>query len=755
MTRQLGRVVRKSQRALAAAFALATLAIFVRSAILGIRSPCPGEATLAAAPCASAVEFLVPLFVAFGFWALGVAIWLAARRGLPLVFFALVADILATGMLAGTGGSGDGSQRIFETLLAFSIPLTWQFHHSLLERPPRRAGRIVSATLYALAVALSLAIFLWPGVLQDQNELVILRAGTRLGVVAAWTLGWLLLFANYRRASPQVRGRIRLVTFGTLFAFGPLIFLSLLPETSGVEYYLPYELTMPWLLLSPLAYTYTLLHHRFARSEIALNRAGVYYLLVLLFLSVYMISAATTSRLAAGWRGQWFFIGGGLSVALLLLFAPIKRAFERLMAWVLYGGEITYLSVVARLSESLSTTLDRQALLRLLTEEFPSIMRLARVALVLVDDEKRLTVAKASGFAALPSGVPGDGALAAFLMKAGIPLRTARLRRGLAGSPLGAEEQALLAVRDIAYWVPLISGDALQGLLLVGPRFEDDPFTGEDERILATLSRQAGIAVHNVRLMEEVRASRQDLARAHQQSLARDERERRELALELHDRAVQQLLGISYQVYEEEGAAGKARTPDTSRGAPPRVRALETIRCEIVEVVTQLRGLIGELRPPELEDMGLAAAIEGYVSRLEQKGGDALPEIELDLEPTNADLPDPAKVCLFRAAQEALRNAVKHSEAERIRVRLQARDGTMELVVEDDGRGFRVPERLSELASRDHFGLTGIAERAAWAGGQLDIQSAAGSGTTVRVRVPIDFVGNKVWAVTPDDQSSG
>ncbi|MCL5952742.1 MAG: GAF domain-containing protein [Chloroflexi bacterium] len=680
---------------------------------------------------------MVPLLVALGFWAVGLAVWLGAERAMSLAFFALVADILAVGMLSGTGAAGDEIAQNFQILLALAIPITWHFHHSLLDRPPRHVGRFVSAVLIILAIVVSSHFLLGRGVPQDEDTFVILRSSIRLSLVSAWALGWLLLFANYRLASRLVQGRIRLMTFGTLFAFAPLVFLSLLPETSGLQYFVPYELTIPWLLLSPLFYAYSLFRRRLVRSEIALNRAGVYYLLIIVLLTVYMALAAFLSRVATSWGGQWFIVGGFLSVVLLLLFAPIKRAFEKLMVWILYGGEVTYTSVIGRLSESLSTTLDRELLLNLLTAGLPSVMRLNKISLFLRGDSGTLAPVHTDRFMNQLPSIPGDGSIAAYLMKGGPPLRHARVRRAVAGGPLTTEEQALLSTRGIAYWLPLISGETLHGLLLIGHKSEDEPFTTEDEKILATLSRQAGIAIHNVRLVEEVRAGQQELARAHQQLLARGEYERREIALELHDRAVQQLLGISYQVYEQEGAANSLAAPGTSSTVAVSVQTLETIRGGIVDVVRQLRRLISELRPPELEDMGLAAAIEGYVGRLEQEGGDQLPDIELDLDPNDPELSDSAKTCLFRATQEALRNALRHAAPEHIRVSLHVLSETAELLVEDDGAGFRVPARLSELASRDHFGLTGTAERVAWAGGQLDIRSKTGSGTTVRICVPL------------------
>ncbi len=114
-----------------------------------------------------------------------------------------------------------------------------------------------------------------------------------------------------------------------------------------------------------------------------------------------------------------------------------------------------------------------------------------------------------------------------------------------------------------------------------------------------------------------------------------------------------------------------------------------------------------------------------------------MPKIELDLDKGKVELPEPVATCIFRVAQEALRNALKHAQARHIWLGLHLRDDQVALSIRDDGCGFRVPVRLSELANGGHFGLVSIAERVAWAGGQFALQSKPGEGTKVLVHIPL------------------
>jgi signal transduction histidine kinase len=201
------------------------------------------------------------------------------------------------------------------------------------------------------------------------------------------------------------------------------------------------------------------------------------------------------------------------------------------------------------------------------------------------------------------------------------------------------------------------------------------------------------------------------------------ELERSCLARELHDSVIQQLLGISYRLAPSPDCQSE---PDSA----------ELTRQEILDVITQLRGVIGTLRPLELQELGLATALKRYVSRLRREQCFSAATIELQLDQTAA-LPDMIALCLFRTAQELLRNALKHGQAQRVRVRLQRSERSVTLSIHDDGCGFHIPAQLSDLAEREHYGLLGVAERIAEVKGRLTLRSQPGMGTQIVVQIPL------------------
>ena len=199
-----------------------------------------------------------------------------------------------------------------------------------------------------------------------------------------------------------------------------------------------------------------------------------------------------------------------------------------------------------------------------------------------------------------------------------------------------------------------------------------------------------------------------------QRAVEASERERRRIAADLHDGVVQNLAGVSYSL----SAAASTAPPDL---AP----TLDEAAAQTRQGLRELRSLLVEIYPAELQREGLEAALEDLLAPCAAKG------LQTHLEVDDGDLPEDVERLFFRAAQESLRNVVKHAGAERVDVEVERRDGTATLRIGDDGSGFVVGEQAGE----SHFGLRVLGDLVHEVGGDLDIQSEPGRGTTVRVKV--------------------
>ncbi len=247
---------------------------------------------------------------------------------------------------------------------------------------------------------------------------------------------------------------------------------------------------------------------------------------------------------------------------------------------------------------------------------------------------------------------------------------------------------------------------------------------------ITDLTELKTVEAHVERMAERERTAA-DLAESRSHLVASWETETLRLARDLHDGPVQNLLAISYQL---------ARLRQSVHSDPPADESaspLTTLRRDVLAVVDELRGLISELRPPDLAEFGLPIALNGYVDWLLRTAGEHRPDIVLDLDAASVHVPQPLALTLFRVAQEALRNALRHGAACQVVVALRRHADEVVLQVSDDGRGFEVPPRLSAFVASGHFGLVGMAERVSQAGGALTIKSSPTTGTTLRVRLPL------------------
>ncbi|HXP37685.1 MAG TPA: GAF domain-containing sensor histidine kinase [Solirubrobacteraceae bacterium] len=272
-----------------------------------------------------------------------------------------------------------------------------------------------------------------------------------------------------------------------------------------------------------------------------------------------------------------------------------------------------------------------------------------------------------------------------------------------------------------ALLVPMIHrGDGVGVLAAFDRGVEGSVFGEDDEQLLQTFAASAATAVA---LAQSVQSDRL------RSSLAAADAERRHWARELHDETLQSLGGLRVLL------SSALRSEEPERREAAMRQGVEQIEHEIAN----LRAIITELRPAALDELGLGTAIEALLDRHREQSGFAL-EAELAL-------PDPAigeqrfdpdlETAVYRMVQEALTNVAKHARAEHVRVAVGAADGELRIEVHDDGIGF-------DPASVDAgFGLAGMQERAALAGGTLSLDSGP-AGTVLTACLPVRRIGGEV-----------
>jgi len=227
----------------------------------------------------------------------------------------------------------------------------------------------------------------------------------------------------------------------------------------------------------------------------------------------------------------------------------------------------------------------------------------------------------------------------------------------------------------------------------------------------------------------------EEALRYHRQQLEESEGRLRALAASLQTGREEERTSIARELHDELGQAltalridmGWLRNKCVSLGNPVVERVAATLNV-VEQSIVSLRRISEDLRPAMLDSLGLAAAIEHHVTQFSQRTG---VRVTLTLNREEFDLESHLTTAVFRIVQEALTNVARHAQAQTVSVRVNETDDAIFLSIQDDGQGF-VPGQNAKA-----FGLTGMRERAAMFGGNLDIDSQSGQGTLITVWLPL------------------
>ncbi len=228
-----------------------------------------------------------------------------------------------------------------------------------------------------------------------------------------------------------------------------------------------------------------------------------------------------------------------------------------------------------------------------------------------------------------------------------------------------------------------------------------------------------------LRDVTEERQLRQNMEYYITQITRAQEDERLRISRELHDDTAQLLVGLSRGL--DSLTSGKSKLPKTARERLERMHALTESALEGVRRFSQ------DLRPSVLDDLGLVPALEWLATNLEERSGIST---SVAIAGTPRRLSPEKELAVFRIAQEALSNVRKHSQASRVDMSVDFAEDALTMVISDDGEGFDMPQRASDLVVYGKLGIVGMRERARLVNGTLIVQSDAGAGTVITLRVP-------------------
>lgn len=368
------------------------------------------------------------------------------------------------------------------------------------------------------------------------------------------------------------------------------------------------------------------------------------------------------------------------------------------------------LEATASLSREVGGETDLDRVLELVVKRGRALVDACWCAVVLLEGEQLRVAAAAGEFPAAMVGETlrgANGAAVETLRAVATQKSAARAVSNLDAVGVGSQTAVLCALRS--------RGRALGVLIATEPEAEDSSFSPDDELALDSFATSAATAIAATQRVEGEKL---------RLTIAASERERRRWARELHDETLQDLGALRVM---QESALGLDE-PETMR------RALTHANEQVESLIDGLQGLITDLRPAALDQLGIDAAVEALVDRIRSRAGIKI-EVDLDLGPEIDGAPmrfdEELEATAYRLVQEALTNVIKHAGANRVQVAIEVRGDHLALTIEDDGRGFD-PTR-----SAGGYGLIGMRERVELAGGELRVGPGKGAGTRVSASLPL------------------
>ena len=468
------------------------------------------------------------------------------------------------------------------------------------------------------------------------------------------------VIVRFGRAQEEERQQLKWLAYGAAFGtitIGATVAASFFDIDLGS---VPFYLAVAGF---PIAIGIAILRYRLWDIDLLINRTLVYGALTASVVGIYV--------LVVGYLGVLFRTHSNLIVSLLatglvaVLFQPLRDRLQRGVNRLMYGERDDPYAVLSRLSQRLEATLAPEAVLPTIVETVKESLNLPYAAIALKQGE-------AFGVAASSGTLVND---------------TLRL--------------------------PLVYQNEKIGQLLLAPRAPGETFSPADRQLLDDLAREAGVAVHAVRLTTDLQHSRARLVTTR-------EEERRRLRRDLHDGLGPTLASLAQRL-------------DTARILVPRdpnaaVALLGDLTAQVKTTITDIRRLVYALRPPALDELGLVSALREHAAHYNESNGLS---ISMEAPERLPPLPAAVEVAAYRIVLEALTNVARHAHARTCHIHLELREAqVLYLEVTDDGGGLPKDYHAG-------VGLTSMRERAMELGGECRIEPGPTHGIRVVARLPL------------------
>lgn len=556
-------------------------------------------------------------------------------------------------------------------------------------------------------VGVTSILYFWTDLFTIQLYIYIKMAFSGILLIGNLVCVFMLIRKFIKHRNTKLHSLFTITLISHLVAFTPFATMNLLPQIFGLNQIFPAAFTALFLFVLPIVYFYLSTSNQLFDIDFILTRFK-YYTALAIFPSIIVTALVAILILGENnpswtvWFGVFFVIYIGMT-----LFLYAKEQIDQRFRPKLFKAMYSYQDSLDRFSRKVARVMKQADLEAVLMQEISDLLPVKRITFMIVEQSENTVY---------PMGEhPEELITAEFLLGTVNSLQVGELI-------------------ELPYGLGLVIGRqrSRHHILWIGMKTNHTRFNSDELRWLKTMSSYASIVFENLYLIEGlIEDLESEVRKEHSTSpwvlrllFCLSENERRKLAADLHDSALQdQLLWyrkletimMDYPISDNLG------------------RELEDIKEGLLDVIHQIRETCNELRPPLLKEMGVVEAVESIIEHTQMRVNFA---VDFRANTFCRPLNEEQITAIYRIVQELLRNADKHSQAKLVILELEQRKGTIYFRYQDDGIGMDVNQMI---VSFEHMGLSGIKERVTGLEGDISFYSEGGNGLEVVILLPEDM----------------
>ena len=534
------------------------------------------------------------------------------------------------------------------------------------------------------------------------------------------------LVRHYRGLTdPVARRRVVYLLLG-------IIAFTALGSTDLVAPLLKYPIDYVGGVVNALIISYAILRYQLLDIRFVMRKGLVYSSLTVFLTALYLLLLFILQMFFHGWTGySSLALAAGFALLIAVLFNPLRNFLQKGIDRIFFRETYDYRQMLLSFSHKISNVLDLGELAQSILDPVVKALHVQRAALLFPRIEsgdfttqfvQRATTEGPSTKLKLTN----DNPIVVWLTTEGKVLKRELIDTIPQFKGLWETERVALEALGVELLCPIRSKGNLIGILAVGKKQSDSPYSDEEVDLLMTMANEAAVAIENARMLDSLQNEQLRVRQLLAQAVHTQEEERKRISADLHDSVAQWLAAASYRAQ----TVNALLSGNDSDEAQDELAAMEST---IDKSLKELRRVVTGLRPPALDELGLSHALRQSLEDLKTDGVDC----QFSEVGTPVRLPSSTEIAVYRMVQEALTNVRKHADATKVNLRLQCQADKLLVEVRDNGRGFNLSQTLDSAISVGHMGMLGMKQRVEALGGDIKIKTSEGAGTTITLRLPI------------------